>query len=73
MHSAPWSVADQGVRNVSHGCINASPDNAAWFFDFSQIGDVVEVVGTPVPLGPADGDIYDWAIPWEQWVAGSAG
>ena len=22
-HSAPWSVADQGVRNVSHGCINS--------------------------------------------------
>lgn len=72
VHSAPWSVADQGVRNVSHGCINASPANAEWFFDFSQIGDVVEVVGTPVTLGPADGDIFDWAIPWEQWVAGSA-
>lgn len=72
VHSAPWSVADQGVRNVSHGCINLSPDNAAWFFDFAQIGDVVEVVGTPVTLGPSDGDIYDWAIPWGDWVAGSA-
>ncbi|MDQ3456386.1 MAG: Ig-like domain-containing protein [Actinomycetota bacterium] len=72
VHSAPWSVADQGVRNVSHGCINLSPQNAAWFFNFAQVGDVVEVVGTSVPLGPADGDIYDWAIPWEQWAAGSA-
>jgi len=72
VHSAPWSLADQGVRNVSHGCINASPENAAWFFDFSQVGDVVEVVGTPANLGPADGDIYDWAISWEQWLAGSA-
>lgn len=72
VHSAPWSIADQGVRNVSHGCINASPQNAAWFFDFSQVGDVVEVVGSPVSLGPADGDIYDWAVPWEQWLAGSA-
>jgi len=72
VHSAPWSVADQGVRNVSHGCINLSPQNAAWFFNFAQVGDVVEVVGTSAPLGPADGDIYDWAIPWEQWVAGSA-
>ncbi|EUA43935.1 L,D-transpeptidase catalytic domain protein [Mycobacterium xenopi 4042] len=25
VHSAPWSVADQGVRDVSHGCINISP------------------------------------------------
>ena len=24
-HSAPWSVGDQGYRNVSHGCINMSP------------------------------------------------
>ncbi|WP_337998980.1 L,D-transpeptidase [Dietzia alimentaria] len=24
IHFAPWSVADQGVRNVSHGCINIS-------------------------------------------------
>jgi lipoprotein-anchoring transpeptidase ErfK/SrfK len=22
IHSAPWSVGDQGVRNVSHGCTN---------------------------------------------------
>lgn len=72
VHSAPWSLKDQGVRNVSHGCINASPQNAAWFFNFSQIGDVVEVVGSPQNLGPADGDIYDWAVSWEQWTAGSA-
>src|SRR5277367_7107983 len=28
VHSAPWSVADQGKRDVSHGCINISPTNA---------------------------------------------
>jgi lipoprotein-anchoring transpeptidase ErfK/SrfK len=70
VHSAPWSVAQQGHSNVSHGCINLSPSNAAWFFNFSAIGDVVEVVGTPARLGPKDGDIYDWAIPWSQWVQG---
>lgn len=72
VHSAPWSVEDQGVRNVSHGCINASPADAEWFFGFSQPGDVVEVVGTPVLLGSSDGDIYDWALTWDQWLAGSA-
>jgi lipoprotein-anchoring transpeptidase ErfK/SrfK len=70
VHSAPWSVAQQGHSNVSHGCINLSPSNAAWFFKFSAVGDVVEVVGTPVKLGPKDGDIYDWAIPWSRWVQG---
>ncbi|WP_394328558.1 L,D-transpeptidase family protein, partial [Mycobacterium avium] len=30
VHSAPWSVDDQGKRDVSHGCINISPANAKW-------------------------------------------
>ncbi|HVQ90146.1 MAG TPA: Ig-like domain-containing protein [Mycobacteriales bacterium] len=68
-HSAPWSVAQQGHSNVSHGCINLSPSNAQWFFNYSKVGDVVEVVGTPVKLGPKDGDIFDWTIPWSQWVS----
>jgi lipoprotein-anchoring transpeptidase ErfK/SrfK len=73
VHAAPWSVAQQGVENVSHGCINLSPERAAWFFDFSQPGDVVEIKNSIGPtLSAADGDIYDWAIPWDQWQAGSA-
>jgi len=70
VHSAPWSVAEQGHANVSHGCVNLSPANATWFFNFSKIGDVVDVVGSPVKLSAKDGDIYDWAIPWSQWAQG---
>ncbi|WP_225984101.1 L,D-transpeptidase [Epidermidibacterium keratini] len=72
VHAAPWSLADQGVRNVSHGCINASPENAKWFQQWAQIGDPVEITGTPVPLTAADGDIFDWTLSWDEWVAGSA-
>ncbi|MBY3552497.1 L,D-transpeptidase family protein [Modestobacter lapidis] len=73
VHAAPWSVAQQGSANVSHGCINLSTERAAWFFGFSQPGDVVEVVNSIGPtLSPADGDIYGWAIPWDEWRAGSA-
>ncbi|MCX2929578.1 L,D-transpeptidase [Mycobacterium sp. CVI_P3] len=43
VHSAPWSVGSQGYSNVSHGCINLSPDNAAWYFDQVHIGDPVVV------------------------------
>lgn len=43
VHSAPWSVGSQGTTNVSHGCINLSPDNAAWYFDVVGIGDPVLV------------------------------
>jgi lipoprotein-anchoring transpeptidase ErfK/SrfK len=73
VHAAPWSVAQQGYENVSHGCINLSTERAAWFFDFSQPGDVVEIKNSIGPtLSAADGDIYDWAIPWDEWQAGSA-
>jgi lipoprotein-anchoring transpeptidase ErfK/SrfK len=73
VHGAPWSVDQQGNSNVSHGCINLSTERAAWFFQFSQPGDVVEVTNSVGPtLSAADGDIYDWAIPWDQWQAGSA-
>jgi lipoprotein-anchoring transpeptidase ErfK/SrfK len=41
VHGAPWSVASQGNANVSHGCINLSPDNAAWYYDQVHIGDPI--------------------------------
>jgi lipoprotein-anchoring transpeptidase ErfK/SrfK len=43
VHSAPWSVGDQGKRDVSHGCINISPTNAKWFFDNFGPGDPIVV------------------------------
>ena len=43
VHSAPWSVDDQGKRDVSHGCINISPTNARWFFDNFGPGDPIIV------------------------------
>ncbi len=71
VHAAPWSVAQQGNSNVSHGCINLSPDNAKWFFDNAKKGDVVINVNTGGPdLKPWDG-FGDWQIPWGQWVSGN--
>jgi lipoprotein-anchoring transpeptidase ErfK/SrfK len=43
VHSAPWSVGSQGYANVSHGCINLSPNNAAWYFNQVGIGDPVVI------------------------------
>ncbi|AKS34153.1 L,D-transpeptidase [Mycolicibacterium goodii] len=43
VHSAPWSVGSQGYANVSHGCINLSPDNAAWYYDMVSVGDPIIV------------------------------
>jgi lipoprotein-anchoring transpeptidase ErfK/SrfK len=71
VHAAPWSVAQQGNSNVSHGCINLSPDNAKWFFDHVKKGDVVINTNTGGPdLKPYDG-FGDWQVPWGQWVSGN--
>ncbi|MCV7214073.1 L,D-transpeptidase [Mycobacterium crocinum] len=43
VHSAPWSVGSQGYANVSHGCINLSPDNASWYFSQVHIGDPIVI------------------------------
>ena len=72
IHSAPWSVAQQGKSNVSHGCVNLSPANAAAVFDAVLPGDPVEISGTSRPLTARDGDYYDWTIPWSTWTAMSS-
>jgi lipoprotein-anchoring transpeptidase ErfK/SrfK len=72
VHSAPWSVADQGVRNVSHGCVNLSPSDARWFYRLATPGDVVDVVHSQVAPDLADPGMADWNLSWRQWLAGSA-
>jgi lipoprotein-anchoring transpeptidase ErfK/SrfK len=71
VHSAPWSVADQGRRNVSHGCINLSPSAGLWFYQNFGYGDIVTIKGTGKSLEPTDG-FGDWNIPWDKWLEGSA-
>jgi lipoprotein-anchoring transpeptidase ErfK/SrfK len=72
IHANPASNWAQGKSNVTHGCINLSTANAKNYFDTAVFGDPVEITGTPVPLSASDGDVYDWAIPWDQWTKMSA-
>lgn len=67
VHAAPWSTGAQGNSNVSHGCVNLSDADGHWFFDFSQIGDIVQVNGSPTQLEPTNG-YGDWQIPWTSWA-----
>ena len=71
VHAAPWSVEDQGVRNVSHGCINMPPAGGQWFYDNFSYGDILTVTGTSTQLAPTDG-YGDWNLSWDKWLAGSA-
>ncbi|MEV0617470.1 Ig-like domain-containing protein [Nonomuraea sp. NPDC050404] len=65
------NVWAQGVRNVSHGCINARPDQAKWFYERVQRGDVVDIVGTDRALEWNNGWGY-WQMSFSQWKKGSA-
>ncbi|MCW2650455.1 MAG: hypothetical protein JWR32_1431 [Mycobacterium sp.] len=71
LHELDTTVWAQGNTDTSHGCLNLNADNATWFFDFSQPGDVVEIhnTGGP-PLQIAQNG--DWTVPWDQWRKGSA-
>jgi len=71
IHAAPWSVEDQGKRNVSHGCVNMSTEDAKWLFDRTHLGDPVTIKGTERTLQYGNG-WTDWSMTWEQYVAGSA-
>jgi lipoprotein-anchoring transpeptidase ErfK/SrfK len=71
VHAAPWSVADQGAANVSHGCTGMSMANAEWFYNLSKVGDVIKYVGgTRQP--EAWNGYTDWNMTWDQWRKGSA-
>jgi lipoprotein-anchoring transpeptidase ErfK/SrfK len=71
LHQLNATVWAQGNTDTSHGCLNLSSDNAAWFYDFSVAGDVVEVHNTggpPLKLTQNG----DWTLPWAEWLKGSA-
>ncbi|MGE5134339.1 MAG: Ig-like domain-containing protein [Gemmatimonadota bacterium] len=64
IHSAPWSVGEQGYVNVSHGCVNVAPGQAAWYYGHSLIGDPITVVGSPVR--------GTWGDGWTIWFRSCA-
>jgi lipoprotein-anchoring transpeptidase ErfK/SrfK len=71
IHAAPWSVGDQGYRNVSHGCVNLSTPNAEWLFGKTKIGDPVVVRATETHIDPGNGWPV-WDMTWAEFIKGSA-
>jgi lipoprotein-anchoring transpeptidase ErfK/SrfK len=71
LHEREATVWAQGSQNVSAGCLNLSAENAEWFYELSQPGDVVEIRNTGgAPLEQWQNG--DWSVPWGIWSAGSA-
>lgn len=80
VHGNYWSDEDVfGSANVSHGCVGlldaeggSSSTPAAWFFDRTLIGDVIEVVNSKDKQVAPDNGLGGWNLNWTRWKAGSA-
>ncbi|WP_226961771.1 MULTISPECIES: L,D-transpeptidase [Streptomyces] len=79
VHGNYWaSSATFGSDNVSHGCVGledrqgaGDPDtDAAWFYENSMIGDVVEVINSEDDVIAPDNGINGWNMDWADWGAG---
>jgi lipoprotein-anchoring transpeptidase ErfK/SrfK len=71
LHDAYWSVGEQGFTNVSHGCVNMPPADAAIYYKMAVPGDPVTISGSP-RAGVWDNGWTMWFMPWKQWLHGSA-
>lgn len=71
IHDAYWSVAEQGIVNVSHGCVNTSPAHAETYYKMELPGDPVIVTGSPRP-GTWDNGWTEWFLSWRNYLRGSA-
>ncbi|MFE3257667.1 Ig-like domain-containing protein [Nocardia sp. NPDC059091] len=60
VHAAPWSVAQQGVSDTSHGCLNVSTEDAKWFQENVKKGDPVIVKNT-------NGGTFSTSDGWGDW------
>ncbi|MFF4283643.1 L,D-transpeptidase [Streptomyces kronopolitis] len=81
IHGNYWaSKSVFGSRGTSHGCVALSDTqgagdpstDAAWFYDNSQIGDVVVVKNSDDKTIQPDNGLNGWNMSWSAWNAGSA-
>jgi lipoprotein-anchoring transpeptidase ErfK/SrfK len=70
IHSAPWSVGQQGNSNVSHGCVNLGPSYAPIYYKMELPGSPVKVSGSPAAGVFGDG-WTDWFLSWGKVLAKS--
>jgi lipoprotein-anchoring transpeptidase ErfK/SrfK len=80
IHGNYWAATSVfGHSNTSHGCVGlhdvrgaGDPDTpAAWFYDNSIIGDVVQVVNSKDKTVQWWNGLNGWNMPWSEWTSGS--
>ncbi|MDT0341313.1 L,D-transpeptidase [Streptomyces litchfieldiae] len=79
IHGNYWASGSTfGNENASHGCVGLEDERgagdsstpAAWFYDNSIIGDVVEVINSDDDVIAPDNGLNGWNMAWDQWGAG---
>ena len=79
LHGNYWSSADTfGNRLDTHGCIGLKDVQgrydqstpAAWFYQQTRIGDVIEVVNSNDDIIAPDNGTNGWNMSWAEWGAG---
>ncbi|MEU5511556.1 Ig-like domain-containing protein [Streptomyces fungicidicus] len=77
IHGNYWGGDAFGNRNASHGCVGLRDVRggwdkgapAAWFFNNSLLGDVVEVKNSDDATIAPDNGLNGWNMSWEKWKA----
>ncbi|MCT2592504.1 Ig-like domain-containing protein [Streptomyces sp. N2-109] len=78
IHGNYWAgKATFGSANTSHGCIGLfdargggdKSTPAAWFYDNSLVGDIVEVKNSKDETIQPDNGFSGWNMDWEDWTA----
>ena len=67
----PVVGGDQGIANVSHGCVNLPPAAAQTYYDMSIPGDPITVTASTA-AGKWDDGWTQWFLSWSQYLKGSA-
>ncbi|WP_412778878.1 L,D-transpeptidase [Corynebacterium liangguodongii] len=66
VHAAPWAMGALGSYNQSHGCINASTEDAQWYQSVVKRGDPVEVTNTDGETLPGWDGLGYWNVAPEE-------
>ena len=72
LHEFNSTQQDQEDGNdVSEGCLNLVTNDAAWYYNFTRVGDPVIVHGAKGAPTIQLGQGGDWSVPWATWVKGN--
>ena len=70
LHDAYWN-GQLGQANLSHGCTNMAPQDAEWYFNWSQVGDPVTWINTgTAKVLPVNDGFGDWNLAWSSYRKG---